>query len=228
MNNYLDKFNLNDKQKLQFKQYFQFLIAENKKINLTSIIEEEEVYVKHFYDSLSMINAGIDLKNKSICDIGSGAGFPSIPLKILEPTLQVTIIEPTTKRIRFLERLCDILKLTEVTIINDRAENAIKNYREGFDIVTARAVANLPIVLELSIPFIRVGGSFIAYKGQSYAAEIKTAERCLTTLEADLKSVYEYELPADMGSRALLEFTKSKATNIKYPRKYADIKKKTL
>ncbi len=228
MNNYLDRFKLNEEQKQQFEQYFQFLIAENEKINLTSIIEKDEVYGKHFCDSLSIIEAGVTLKNKNLCDIGSGAGFPSIPLKILEPTLQITIIEPILKRIRFLQQLCDILKLTEVTIINDRAENAIKNYREGFDIVTARAVANLPIILELSIPFIRIGGSFIAYKGQSYVTEIEAAQRCLTTLDVVLKSIYEYELPADMGSRALLEFTKSKATNIKYPRKYADIKKKTL
>ena len=228
MNNYLDRFKLNEEQKQKFKQYYQFLISENEKINLTSIVAEDEVYGKHFYDSLSMIGLLSDLKNKNICDIGSGAGFPSIPLKILEPTLKVTIIEPTAKRVRFLKQLCDILKLTEVTIINDRAENAVKNYRESFDVVVARAVANLSIILELSIPFIKIGGSFVAYKGQSYEDELELAQRCLTILEVELKTTHQYELPADMGSRVLLEFSKSKPTNIKYPRKYADIKKKTL
>ncbi|MDY0208558.1 MAG: 16S rRNA (guanine(527)-N(7))-methyltransferase RsmG [Bacilli bacterium] len=228
MNSYLDKFNLSDGQKQKFNQYYQFLIVENKKINLTSIVEEDEVYSKHFYDSLSIIELITDLQNKSICDIGSGAGFPSIPLKILVPTLKVTIIEPTLKRVRFLQQLCDILKLTEINIINDRAENIIGNYREAFDVVVARAVANLPVILELAIPFIKVEGSFIAYKGQSYSSEIALAQTCSTTLEVSLKTTYQYELPANMGSRVLLEFTKAKVTKIRYPRKYADIKKKPL
>ena len=167
MNDYLHEFNLSIDQGQLFFQYFQFLVAENEKVNLTSIIDLEGVYIKHFYDSLSMYKFIPDLNSKNICDIGSGAGFPSIPLKILNPTLKVTIIEPTLKRVRFLNQLCDILNLQDVTVINGRAEDVIVNYRETFDVVVVRAVANLPIILELAIPFIKIKGSFIAYKGRS-------------------------------------------------------------
>lgn len=228
MNDYLHEFNLSIDQGQLFFQYFQFLVAENEKVNLTSIIDLEGVYIKHFYDSLSMSKFIPDLNSKNICDIGSGAGFPSIPLKILNPTLKVTIIEPTLKRVRFLNQLCDILNLQDVTVINGRAEDVIVNYRETFDVVVVRAVANLPIILELAIPFIKIKGSFIAYKGQAYSEELEASKGCLKIIEAKIKSVYKYELPNDLGARALLEFTKSKATNIKYPRRYADIKNKTL
>ncbi|HKM29790.1 MAG TPA: 16S rRNA (guanine(527)-N(7))-methyltransferase RsmG [Bacilli bacterium] len=228
MNNYLQEFKLSGNQEQQFLQYLQFLVTENEKINLTSIIEPNEVYIKHFYDSLSMSKFIPNLNSKNICDIGSGAGFPSIPLKILNPLLKVTIIEPTLKRVRFLNQLCDILNFQDVTVINGRAEDVIVNYREAFDVVVVRAVANLPIILELAIPFIKIEGSFIAYKGQAYSEELEASKGCLKTIEAKIKAVYNYELPNNLGARVLLEFTKSKATNIKYPRKYADIKNKTL
>ena len=144
----------------QFKIYYEFLISENEKYNLTSITNKDEVYIKHFYDSIQLENIINFEKKIDMCDVGSGAGFPSIPLKILYPNINLTIIEPTLKRCNFLKELCEKLKLENVTIINDRAEN-IKDLK--FDIVTARAVSNLPILLELCIPLTKGNAYFIAY-----------------------------------------------------------------
>lgn len=228
MNSISSDYKLSDYQLEQFSKYYQFLVEENEKINLTSITDIEEVYIKHFWDSLAMQETSQKIENKTLCDIGSGAGFPSIPLKIANPSLKVTIIEPTLKRVRFLQNLCDILKISDIKIINARAEDVVNDYRENFDIVTARAVSGLSIILELSIPFIKVEGSFIAYKGNSYTEEISTAKKCMDTLEVSLENIFRYELPKQYGSRSLLFFTKRKPTSKKYPRRYAEIKKKPL
>lgn len=215
------------KQNNLFELYYQFLVSENEKYNLTNITEYDDVYVKHFADSLELSRI-VELDNQSLCDIGSGAGFPSIPLKIMYPNLKVTIIEPTTKRVNFLKMLVERLGLKDVNIINGRAEVEIVNYREAFDIVTARAVANLPMLLELCVPYVKVGGQFITYKGASYIEEVaasKNAEECLKIHASDC---VVYSLDNDMGQRALISYKKTISTPKRYPRKYSDIKKKPL
>lgn len=220
------KFSLLEKE--LFNQYYELLVEENKKYNLTNITEINEVYIKHFYDSL-MMGKFVDLTNDvSLCDIGSGAGFPSIPLKIKYPNLKVTIIEPTQKRINFLKLVCEKLNLKDVTLICDRAETAIINYREKFDIVTARAVSNLSMLLELTIPFVKVNGIMVAYKGQAYYEEIENAKLAFEKLKSKVIYIHKYELINELGSRYLIEIKKNEKTNIKYPRRFAEIKKKPL
>lgn len=223
-----DEFNLNKYQLLQFQKYYEFLVQENRKYNLTSIVEKEEVYIKHFYDSIKMIDIIDFTKISNLCDIGSGAGFPGIPLKIKYPHLKLTIIEPTTKKITFLKQLTEILKLSDIELINDRAEDEIINKREYYDVVTARAVASLPILLELTIPFLKVEGSFIALKGSSYQEELDISKTAMDKLNCKLIDSLIYELPNNYGTRAILNIYKVKPTKDIYPRNYAAIKKKHL
>lgn len=224
----LDEFNLNNYQLSQFQKYYEYLVQENKKYNLTSIVEKEEVYIKHFYDSLKMIDIIDFNKINSLCDIGSGAGFPSIPLKIMYPYLKLTIIEPTTKKINFLKQLTEILELNDIELINGRAEEEIVNKRESYDLVTARAVASLPILLELTIPFVKVNGSFIALKGSSYQEELDISNTAMDKLDCKLIDSLIYELPNNYGTRAILNIYKVQPTKHIYPRSYAAIKKKHL
>lgn len=206
-----------------FKKYYEFLKEENEKYNLTTITEENEVYYKHFIDSLSVENI-VNLDNISFCDVGSGAGFPSIPLKIMHPTMRLTIIEPTLKRCNFLHELINLLNLNDVEIINDRAEN-VKDKR--FDIVSARAVSSLPILLELCIPLVKVKGYFIAFKGSNYQEELTLSNNALKKLDAKLVDLYKYDL-STYGTHYLLKVLKEKETNKTYPRIYSQIKKKPL
>ena len=206
-----------------FKKYFDFLISENQKYNLTSITDEKDVYYKHFLDSLSLENI-VDLENAHLCDVGSGAGFPSIPLKIMHPSMRLTIIEPTLKRCNFLKEVVKLLNLNDVEIINDRAEN-IKD--RSFDIVTARAVSTLNILIELCVPLAKVNGYFIALKGSNYIEELSSSNKALKELDAKVTSIYKYDLE-EYGERVLIKIRKEKETKKIYPRLYAQIKKKPL
>ncbi len=220
----LDELFLNN----QFKMYYEFLVSENEKYNLTSITDKDEVYIKHFYDSIQLENIINFEKKIDMCDVGSGAGFPSIPLKILYPNINLTIIEPTLKRCNFLKELCDRLKLDNITIINDRAEN-IKDLK--FDIVTARAVSNLPILLELCIPLTKVNSYFIAYKGSNYNDEINLSKNALKELSSTITLIYNYSLDDNddvYGNHTLVKVLKEKETKKIYPRMYSQIKKKPL
>lgn len=226
MVNNLNDFLLTKEMEFQFKTYYDFLIEENQKINLTAITKEDEVYIKHFYDSL-IVSKYIDFsKDLKVADIGSGAGFPGIPLKIVNPNIKLYLIEPTLKRCLFLERLVNKLDLKDVYIINKRAEDLLE--RDEFDIVLARAVASLNILVEISIPFIKVNGSFIALKGNNVDEEINNLNNALKELKTKIKDIVKYSLPLKMGERSLVIFTKNKTTNKLYPRKFALIKKKTL
>lgn len=228
MFNFSEEFKLNDIQREQFEKYFNFLIEENCKINLTAIIEKDEVYIKHFYDSL-LINQVIDINNvKNICDIGSGAGFPSIPLKIVYPHLEITIIEPIQKRTNFLKKLVQVLNLDGINVINGRAEDEIINYRESFDIVTARAVAKMDILSELCIPYVKVGGYFLAMKGKNFEEELNDAKRAIKILGGKLEQSEVFTLPEEMGSRGLIKIVKVKPTKNQYPRHFSKIKKNPL
>lgn len=212
----------------QFKLYYDFLVSENEKYNLTTITEEKSVYLKHFLDSV-MVSDIIDLNgNISLCDVGSGAGFPSIPLKIIYPNLKITIIEPTLKRCNFLNMLVTLLNLKDVKVINDRAEN-IKDIK--FDVVCARAVSNLPILLELCLPLCKVGGCFIAMKGSNYQEELNASSHALKELNSSISDIKEYIIKdddTDYGKHSLIKVVKNKEIKKTYPRNYSQIKKKPL
>lgn len=210
-----------------FDKYYDFLIQENQKYDLTNITDYEEVKIKHFEDSLSLEKA-LDLNSiQTVLDIGSGAGFPGIPLKIKYPHLQLTIIEPTLKRCNFLKELVCRLGLSNVIIICNRAEDAIEQ-RGKYDLVCARAVARMNILLELAIPLVKTGGLFVAYKGQSYLEEIEESKSAFKELSCFVDNVYAYELKKGYGKHFLVIIKKEKDTNIKYPRKYSQIKKNSL
>lgn len=223
-------FVLSDQQKEQFATYFDRLIEWNEKINLTAITEKNEVYLKHFYDSLAPILQGI-LTNQplKLLDIGAGAGFPSLPMKILFPQLEVTIIDSLNKRINFLNLLAEDLGLTGVHFYHGRAEDfgQDKTFRGQFDVVTARAVARMQILAELTIPFLKIGGQLIALKASSADTELDQAKTALNLLFAQVSNSINYQLP-NGDDRNLTLVTKKKETPNKYPRKAGMPNKKPL
>lgn len=223
-------FVLSDQQKEQFATYFDRLVEWNEKINLTAITEKNEVYLKHFYDSLAPILQGI-LTNQplKLLDIGAGAGFPSLPMKILFPQLEVTIIDSLNKRINFLNLLAEDLGLTGVHFYHGRAEDfgQDKTFRGQFDVVTARAVARMQILAELTIPFLKIGGQLIALKASSADTELDQAKTALNLLFAQVSNSINYQLP-NGDDRNLTLVTKKKETPNKYPRKAGIPNKKPL
>lgn len=213
---------ISEQQEQQFERYYELLIEWNDKINLTAITEKEDVYIKHFYDSLCLIKA-VKMDKQSILDVGSGAGFPSIPLKIIFPSISVTIIDALAKRINFLSILTTELGL-DVTLIHGRAEEF--GNRESYDIVTARAVANLRVLSELCIPFVRLNGYFIALKGPKHNSEIDESLFAITELGGTLQDVQLYQI--ENQDRSLVIISKVKTTKKKYPRMFSKIKKNPL
>ncbi|MDW8563651.1 16S rRNA (guanine(527)-N(7))-methyltransferase RsmG [Staphylococcus shinii] len=211
---------LSDKQQQQFQTYYQMLIEWNEKMNLTSITEEHEVYLKHFYDSIAASFYTDLTKELTICDIGAGAGFPSIPLKIIFPNLKVTIVDSLNKRIHFLNQLADALDLENVSFVHDRAETYGKgDYRESYDIVTARAVARLSVLSELCIPLVKKGGQFIALKSSKGEEELEEARFGIGVLGGKVLDTISYELPENAGERQMIIIDKRSQTPKKYPRK---------
>lgn len=215
---------LSDTQLLQLQEYAELLKTWNEKMNLTAITEYEEVLEKHFYDCI------IPLQNTyvqgSVLDVGSGAGFPGLVWKIMKPELQVTLLEPTGKRCTFLKEVISRLHLENILVVNERAEEFVINYREAFDVVTARAVANLNVLSELCVPLVKVGGYFYALKGAKGKEEELSASKAMTILGMKLKEEEHYTLPS--GERVNLIYVKVKSTDKKYPRNYGQIKKKPL
>ncbi len=212
---------LTDLQKQQFHRYFQLLVAWNEKINLTAITEENEVYLKHFYDSLAPILQGhIENVPLSLLDIGAGAGFPSLPMKIVFPEIQVTIIDSLNKRIQFLHLLAEELGLEGVHFYHGRAEDLAqdKNFRAQFDLVTARAVARMQVLAELTIPYLKLNGKLIALKASSAEDELSQAKNALTLLFAKVLENHDYTLP-NGDPRTLTIVEKKKETPNKFPRK---------
>lgn len=223
-------FTLSDLQKNQFDRYFHLLIDWNQKINLTAITDREEVYLKHFYDSLAPVLQGL-VRDEPIrlLDIGAGAGFPSLPMKILCPQLEVTIIDSLNKRINFLHLLAEELGLTGVHFYHGRAEDLgqDKAFREQFDIVTARAVARMQILSELTIPFLTIKGKLIALKASSAEDELDAAKNALSLLFSKVIQEINYQLPnGDPRNMTVLE--KKKETPRKYPRRAGLPNKKPL
>lgn len=218
--------NITDKMLNDLNTYYKMLIDYNSHTNLTRITEENEVYLKHFYDSLTLVKA-IDLDNQTLLDIGTGAGFPGLVLKIVFPNLKVTLVDSLNKRITFLKSVIEKLNLKDIEAIHARAEEYILDKRESFDIVTSRAVANLNTLSELCIPFVKVGGYFVPMKAD-VKEELKSAEKGVKTLGGVLKDTIIFELPYDAGTRTLIKIEKLVKTSVKYPRKFSEIKKKPL
>lgn len=210
----------------RLEEYYKILIEENNKYNLTNITDKEQVYLKHFYDSLTIAKI-IELNNQKLCDIGTGAGFPGLVLKIMFPELEVDLVEATNKRCNFLKLVIDKLGLKKVNVINERAEIYSKEVREYYDIVTSRAVAPLKHLLEYSIPLVKVNGYYIAMKG-NIEKETENIENYLKKLNICLKEEKKFQLPIEHSNRSLLIYIKEKETSLKYPRRYNDIKKKDI
>lgn len=217
---------INDKQINDLNTFYKMLIEYNIHTNLTRITEEKEVYLKHFYDSLT-ISKAIELDNQSILDVGTGAGFPGLVLKIIFPKLKVTLIDSLNKRINFLNLVIEKLNLNNVEAIHIRAEEYVLNNREKYDIVTSRAVANLNMLSELCIPYVKVGGYFIAMKAEA-KNELAESKKAIETLGGVLKETIIFKLPFDAGNRTLIKIEKVTETINKYPRKFSEIKKKPL
>ena len=210
----------------QLEIYYQQLIEENNKFNLTSITKKEDVYLKHFYDSITLIKA-IKLSNQSLCDIGTGAGFPGLVLKIIFPSLKVTLLDATEKKCNFLNMIIQRLKLKDIEVINERAEIYCKKVRDKYDIVTSRAVAPLKHLLEYSIPLVKVNGYYIAMKSD---ISKETTNIDIYEQKLDIKKINEIKffLPKEESLRTLVVYKKLKETNKKYPRSYKEIKKNDL
>ncbi|MBP3921236.1 MAG: 16S rRNA (guanine(527)-N(7))-methyltransferase RsmG [Bacilli bacterium] len=218
---------ITDTQLIQLDKYYELLIEYNKVMNLTGITEKKEVYLKHFYDSLT-ISKIMDLtQEETLCDIGTGAGFPGIVLKILYPNLHVTLVDSLKKRIIFLKKVIEELKLENIEAIHARAEEFAQNNREKYDVVTSRAVAQLNILLELSIPIIKTNKYFISYKG-NISQEIIESQNALKQLNCKIEKKLEFELPIEKSNRTLLKIVKEKSTSKKFPRKYSEIKKRPI
>jgi 16S rRNA (guanine527-N7)-methyltransferase len=218
---------LNEHQMTQFQMYYEFLIQYNLSVNLTSITDQKEVYYKHFFDSLTLIK-GFDLtKIDTLCDIGAGAGFPSIPLKIVFPHLNITIIDSLMKRIVFLEQLIKLLSIKEVSPIHNRIEVYAQEKSNYFDLVTARALGNMTLICEMGIPLVKIGGHFVAYKALSYTEEMHEAGNAIKVLGGVIESIDTLELPEMYGFRSLIRIKKDKHVN-GFPRTYSQMQKKPL
>ncbi|MBS7344336.1 MAG: 16S rRNA (guanine(527)-N(7))-methyltransferase RsmG [Caryophanon sp.] len=212
---------LTEAQIAQFRKYFELLVEWNEKMNLTAITDLEGVYLKHFYDSISASFYYDFNSTTSVCDVGAGAGFPSLPIKICYPHLHVTIVDSLNKRITFLNHLSEQLGLENVNFVHARAEEFGQNaaYREQFDTVTARAVARLSVLSELCLPLVKEGGKFVALKAAAGADEFKEAKSAINTLGGKLQDEHHFLLPVEESERSLYVFNKIKATPKKYPRK---------
>ncbi|WP_243292737.1 16S rRNA (guanine(527)-N(7))-methyltransferase RsmG [Bacillus sp. FJAT-47783] len=212
---------LNSQQLQQFERYYEVLVEWNEKINLTSITEKKEVYLKHFYDSISAAFYYDFSKPLSLCDVGAGAGFPSIPLKICFPHLHISIVDSLKKRITFLDHLAQELNLKHVSFYHDRAETFGQNkqFRESFDLVTARAVARLSVLSELCLPLVKVNGDFVALKASSAQEELEKANKAISLLGGTVQHVSNFKLPLEESERNIIVIRKERATPKKYPRK---------
>ena len=207
--------------------YYEILVEWNNKINLTGITEHDEVYLKHFYDSLTICR-DIDLNEiDSLADIGTGAGFPGMVIKILFPNLKVDLIDSLGKRIIFLNEVVNKLNLKNINIINARAEEYALKIRENYDVVTARAVAPLNILLEYCIPLVKENGYFIPLKANC-EDEINSIKNAMNILNCQIEKIDKFSLPKENSTRTIIKFKKIKKTLNKYPRRYNEIKKKPL
>ena len=218
--------NITEKQLKELEIYYNLLTEENKKYNLTSITKKEEVYLKHFYDSLTIIKS-IKIDNQYICDVGTGAGFPGMVLKIVFPNIKLDLIDATLKKCHFLKIVIEKLELQNVNIINSRIEDYSKINREKYDIVTSRAVAPLKHLLEYSIPLLKIKGIFIALKSD-ITDELKNIDNYYKKLYLQNENIIKFKLPIENSNRTIYRIEKYKETKEIYPRKYNQIKNKDI
>ena len=218
---------LTEEQLVQLDTYCNFLLEYNSHTNLTAIKEEDQVYLKHFYDSLTFIKALDVTKYNNLLDIGTGAGFPGMVLKIVFPELEVTLLDSNNKKINFLQELSNKLGLTKINFYHGRAEGFCVKKRESFDIVTARAVTNMTALSELCLPLVKLNGYFIALKG-SNQDELNDSKNAIKILGGLIEDTINFELPYDGGERNIVRIIKQKNTPKEYPRRYDKIVKKPL
>lgn len=220
---------LDDKQIKQFIDYKDMLLEWNEKMNLTAITDEKEVILKHFVDCL-VICSGAKLSGKKIIDVGTGAGFPGVPVKIACPDIDITLLDSLNKRITFLNKLKNKLGLEKVDCVHMRAEDggADKNLRESFDFCISRAVANLAVLSEYCLPFVKVGGSFISMKGPDVEEELNEAKKAIKVLGGEVVEVKKVVIPETDITHSLIVIKKVKATPSKYPRKAGKAKKEPI
>ncbi len=214
-----------DDEIIKLEKYADLLKEWNEKINLTAITEKNEVFLKHFYDSLTLVKITNLSKIDSLCDLGTGAGFPGIVLKIFFPQLKLTLVDALNKRIKFLDIIVKELGLKDVTLVHARAEEYGRDHRECFDVVTARALSSFPVLLEYGIPLLKVNGHLIAMRGLDDSSDGINA---LKVLNSKINKILEFKLPFEESNRTLVDVIKLEKTNSKYPRRYAEIKKKPL
>ena len=212
---------LNKKQKEQFDQYYNLLIEWNKVMNLTAITDYDQVNLKHFTDSLTIVKVISMEKMENMIDVGTGAGFPGIPIKIMFPHLKVVLLDSLNKRVKFLNTVIEELGLKDISAVHGRAEDIGKNklYREKFDLCVSRAVANLSTLCEYCLPFVGITGSFVSYKSADSEEEIKNAEGAVKILGGKIDGIEKFTLPETEIGRALVKIVKIKSTPEKYPRK---------
>lgn len=216
---YMEDYGLDTKNIDKFEKYKELILEYNKHTNLTRITEDEEFNVKHFLDSLSLFKTDLFVKDKKIIDIGTGAGFPGLPLKLYNEDLDITLLDSLRKRIDFLDGVIEELGLKKIRAIHARAEEIARdpNYRESYDIAVSRAVANLSTLTEYAMAFVKVGGYFISQKGPEYKEELKSAKRAIELMGGEVKDVIHTPLPNDID-HYIIVIKKVKATDKKYPR----------
>ena len=222
--------NLTDEQIKAYTLYYELLIDWNERMNLTAITEPEQVAVKHMIDSLSCWQEDIFKKGASVIDVGTGAGFPGLPLKIFRDDIDLTLLDSLKKRVNFLQEVINALQLKNAAAIHSRAEEGARNklYREGFDIAVSRAVARLPVLCEYCLPFVKVGGYFVALKGMQYKEEEDEAKKAVFLLGGRIERVVPVKLPGIDDSRAVIYIKKVQKTPSQYPRKAGTPEKNPL
>lgn len=223
------KITLTENQYEQFQKYFELLAEWNEKMNLTAITDESGVALKHFADSLSLLNFVDIPQNSSLADVGTGAGFPGVVLKIARPDIKLTLIDSLNKRLVFLNEVCSQLGI-DAELIHSRAEDGARDekLRESFDFAVSRAVARMNVLSEYCLPYVKVGGAFCAMKGAQANEEFKESLNAINTLGGKLENKYFFELPENGGERAIAVVRKVKNTPQKYPRQSGKIKAKAL
>lgn len=219
----ITEFNIDVDEKMidDFSIYREILVEWNQKMNLTGIEDEKEVFIKHFLDSVSIFKNGYIKDNMKVIDVGTGAGFPGLPMKIAKRSLDVTLLDSLNKRINFLQEVCKKIYIDDVEFIHGRAEDfgQDENYREQYDIATARAVAGLPVLMEFCVPFVKVGGYFICLKGPNADLELEESKKAMETLEVKFIEKIDIKLPEIELNHNILVFEKIQNTPSKYPRK---------
>lgn len=215
---------ITDKQLEQLNKYYKALVEWNKKINLTSITEEKDVYLKHFYDSLTLFKEYDLTKDVSLCDVGTGAGFPGIVLKIVFSNLKITLVDSLQKRLKFLDYVIKLLDLKDVELVHERMEDYSKQNEEKFDIITSRAVAKTKILVEISFKALKISGHLILMKS-SFEEELSDAEKIIKDIGGEVINVNTFKLPIENSERALINIKKVRKTEAKYPRSIDKIKK---